>query len=287
MRLCLVFSASLFILAVNGQFSAAQAREQSHQKLVYDVYAGGIHVVEAKVDVHIKKDNRYSIVLAAQTRGFLGSLAPWQGVFESHGWIVGGDKFVPELHKSTTTWRGEDEISEYKYTKSGGFQELVMTEHGKAPEKKEVKQRLVEGTTDTLTAALSVFEAVAQGKNCEGTSDVFDGKRRYQQVFTHVGYFDEKPSKYNVFSGPAAECIVEVVPVTGAWHSKPRGWMSIQEQGRERGTMPTVWVAPVSAVGPAIPVKIRVKTAFGALYMHLSEYKEGEETRIAEQRAEQ
>lgn len=49
--------------------------------------------------------------------------------------------------------------------------------------------------------------------------------------------------------------------------------MSIQEQGRERSTMPTIWFAKMAEGEPAVPVKIRVKTEYGALIMHLTHYK--------------
>jgi hypothetical protein len=66
---------------------------------------------------------------------------------------------------------------------------------------------------------------------------------------------------------------VEIEPISGEWAKKPRGWLSIQEQGRERGTMPTVWLGKFDEDGPAVPVKILVKTAYGALVMHAVGYK--------------
>ena len=88
----------------------------------------------------------------------------------------------------------------------------------------------------------------------------------------------------HVPGGPAVACTVEVKPIAGKWHEKPRGWMSIQEQGREKGTMPTVWFAQMAAGEPAVPVKIRVKTEYGALFMHLTSYQgAGHTLKIARQ----
>ena len=77
---------------------------------------------------------------------------------------------------------------------------------------------------------------------------------------------------------------MEIKPVAGGWSEKPRGWLSIQEQGRDRGMMPTVWLANVSDDGPAVPVKIRVKTAYGTLFMHLAQYETGGNMVVAEKR---
>ena len=262
----------------------SRAEDGDIQSMVYEVYAGGIHAVQAKFDIDLRKNGRYDMVMSAKTRGFLGSLLPWYGTFESHGWVMEDGSYRPELHKSEATWRGETEVKEYKYNRDGSFNELVITDHDKPPHKKEIDDELTQGTTDAMTAALTVFTAIAEGKECSSTSEVFDGKRRFEQVFVHEDIGTLESSRYNIFEGVAAQCYVEVKPIAGAWHKKPRGWMSIQEQGRERGTMPTVWIGKLSKNGPAIPVKIRVKTEHGTLFMHLAEYNDGNKIVVAEKR---
>ena len=86
-----------------------------------------------------------------------------------------------------------------------------------------------------------------------------------------------KSSGYNLYEGSAEKCTVEVRPVAGRWHEKPRGWMSIQEQGREKGMLPTVWMAKMNENGPAVPVTVRVKTDYGTLFMHLVKYQSGDQ----------
>jgi hypothetical protein len=125
---------------------------------------------------------------------------------------------------------------------------------------------------------------VGKGGECAGTEEVFDGKRRFKQIFTHKGIAELAPTKYNIFKGAASECVIEVKPVAGEWHKKPRGWMSIQEQGRLRGTMPTMWASQLKGGDPAIPVKIRVSTAYGVLFMHLAEFSDGQRTVVADGR---
>ncbi len=239
---------------------------------VYDVYAGGIHAVEASITTDLSEAGRYSIFLGAETRGFLGKMAPWNGVFESHGWVEKDGEYRPQLHRSTATWKGDEEVKSYYYGRDRSFKGLELKKHNKPLEKREVSDELTQGATDALSATLSVMRDVAAGQVCAGSEDVFDGKRRFKQVFRSEGTEDLKASKYNVFGGEAQVCTVEVVPVVGKWHEKPRGWMSIQEQGRERGTMPTVWMGMVEGHTVALPVKIRVKTDYGTLFMHLTEY---------------
>jgi len=279
-------ASALLCLALipNIETNAYAAAKPSHQKLTYAVYAGGIYALNAALDIKVTSDNRYSLVLDAKTRGLLGKLAPWEGTFETYGWTLGNGEFQPEQHKSTGIWRDETEIKDYAYAKNGDFKSLTMHEPGKEPYKKDVEADITKGTTDALSATLEVLYNTAQGEKCEGSSLVFDGKRSFDQIFKHEGGVILNQSKYNIYEGDAVECIVEVIPQKGKWYEKPRGWMSIQEQGRAKGTMPTVWLAKIDENAPAIPVKIRVKTDYGTLFMHLSEYESGDIRLQAEER---
>jgi hypothetical protein len=273
-----------FILSAAISGPAKAEKPGGLQTMIYEVYAGGIHAVQARLDLDFRAKDRYDMKMSAKTRGFLASLAPWEGVFESHGWIVGDGDFRPEMHKSADIWRGEAEVKEYKYTRDRKFLGLNITEHEKKPNRRKVPDELTQGTTDAFTAALVAMQAVSDGHECSGTSEVFDGKRRFRLVFNPEGTEQLQASKYNIYEGIASACTVEVVPVAGEWHDKPRGWMSIQEQGRARGTMPTIWLADMGKNGPAVPVKIRVKTDYGTLFMHLAEYNNGTDLIVAEKR---
>jgi hypothetical protein len=271
----------LFPAFISAKAFAAEKR----QDMIYDVYAGGFHVLQANVTIDYPETGRYSIFMGAKTYGMLGKLAPWHGTFESKGWTLESG-LQPEIHQSITTWRAEEEINTYKYNRDGSFKNYSVKESGKDIEVVEVEPELTEGTIDAFTAGLKVFENVAAGDSCNGVSEVFDGKRRFEQVFKSIRQETLSSSKYNIYTGPAHECTLEIVPVAGKWHDKPRGWMSIQEQGRERGTMPTIWLASMADGLPAVPVKIRVKTAYGTLFMHLAEYKSAQDVRVADQRVQ-
>ena len=262
---------SVLILSVS-----AQAADYDLQKMKYDVYAGGIHAVKAEMVLDYTQQGRYSMIFGAETRGLLGSLAPWVGTFESNGWILDNRNLVPQLHESVAMWRDEKEVKTYNYDKEKGFIDITTTYVGKKPKTRVPEAELTLGTTDALTATMLVMEKVSDGGNCEGESEVYDGKRRYKLIFRHKQFVMLEKTRYNAYSGPAVECTAEVEPIAGRWHKKPRGWLSIQEQGRERGTMPTVWMAQVVPNAVVVPVRVRVKTAYGTLFMHLTHYESGE-----------
>ena len=248
------------------------------QEVSYDVYAGGIHAVRADMVMDFRKKERYSMKFFAETRGLLGTFVPWSGAFETHGWALPGMDRVrlPEEHISTAQWRGEEEIKTYRYDKEKGFIDLTTLYVGKKTRTENPDEKLTKDTTDIISATLMIMEHVSDGKDCKGTDEVFDGKRRFKLIFHHKGYVMFKKTRYNTYEGPAVECVVEVEPVTGAWYKKPRGWLSIQEQGRSLGTMPTVWMAQVIENAVVVPVRVRVKTTYGTLFMHMTKYKSGD-----------
>jgi len=263
--------ASVFLLLSFALPSYAQTPlSKGQQQIQYDVYAGGIHALKANLNIFVRDDARYDVDLTAKTYGLLGKLAPWSGKFESHGWH---DKtFKPELHQATTTWRDSDEIKKYNYNKDGSFNSYSVHKNNKDKSPKKVDSKLTKNTSDVLTATLNTMQKIAATGKCEGVSEVFDGKRRFKLIFKEIAQVNLKASRWSVYEGPAIECSAEVVPIVGKWHEKPRGWMSIQEQGRTQGALPTVWFAKVKEGELAVPVKVRVKTSYGTLFMQMTKY---------------
>ena len=279
-KLLTLASIASFAFIVNtytAQAANGEIVKEHRQQMVYELYAGGFNAVQAKLDVHYQSKDRYRLELFAVTKGFLGKLVPWEGTFESEGWRLDKETEKPELHQSTAVFDDETDIKKYEYGKDGSFKHLTVIENGKDKTPETLDDTLVQGTTDALTATLQAMQSVAEKGTCEGEDEVFDGKRRFKLVFRHQADDELKATKYNEFSGTAARCEVEVMPIAGAWHKKPRGWLSIQEQGREKGSLPTVWLAKLSEDGPAIPVKLRVKTDYGTLFMHMVGYESSEQ----------
>ena len=279
-RLCRFFillasvlvATSTQLYAASGTKGNAPSLATDRQFMKYDVYAGGFHVVSSDLLIDLHAKTNYLLRLSAFTHGLLGKLAPWHGVFETKGWYnPKSAQAQPEMHSSNTTWRDEREVIEFAYNKDGTFKEHRIyndKKNGPQPPLPELSK----DSTDVLSATLAVMNHISKTGKCEGSEKIFDGARSYNLVYNHKADVILKATDLNVYSGPAVECTVEVKPLKGRWHEKPRGWMSIQEQGRDRGTMPTVWFAQMIPGGPAIPVKIRVKTQYGALMMHLTHY---------------
>ena len=250
----------------------AQSVTEGKQVAQYDVYAGGVHALKANLAIDQSAQDKYSLSLQAKTYGLLGKMAPWEGRFETNGWR---DKIdMPQKHTAATTWRKSKEVKTYSYNQDGSFGAYTVQDKSNEGKPKKVDPKLTEKTTDVLTATLNTMKTIAETGECSGEKDVFDGKRRYTLVFKQQKKVYLDSSRWNVYKGLAIECTAEVKPVAGKWREKPRGWMSIQEQGREKGTLPTIWFAKVTEGQPAVPVKVRVKTSYGTLFMHMTSYRD-------------
>lgn len=276
-----LYTALACLLAI-GITLSTPARAET-QIMTYDVYAGGIHAMDAKLTLN-QTPSTYDIKLESQTAGFLKSLADWSGNYWTNGVFTPSGKIYPKEHRSSSTWKDETEEKNYKYDGKGKFLSFRVTTTEKDKKKgdkvtdktpEKIESELTKGSTDLLSATLKLLLALPKDRTCTGKEKIFDGDRSYFMVFKSTKIEKLEKSRYNMFGGDAVTCEVEVVPDKGKWRKKPRGWLSIQEQGRQKGALPTIWLGQMQDDKTYIPVKIRVKTDYGTLFLHLTSYKTG------------
>lgn len=233
--------------------------------LNYTVHASGFHVMD--IIIAYKQDKKtYSITMDTELHGLLGKVVPWRGIFETSG-IIKDDKFYQPLkQKAIDVWEEDTEERDYTYNKNGPLEKITIVKDG-AMETPEPEKALTEGTIDALSLLMRIIN---QGQ-CDQASDMFDGKRRFTVEFTGVQDTVVKPSKYNIYEGPAQICEAWITPKGGQWHKKPRGWMMIQEQAKAKKSIPHLYMAYDYEGLPVVPVKGLVKTDYGAFLLHLQD----------------
>jgi hypothetical protein len=231
-------------------------------RLGYEIYAGGFHVLDASIVLDIGREG-YTVEVRAQTQGVLGTLFPWQTLARSDGKLRAGEA-EPRTHRQTGKWRGQDRAVSLYYDGSGSV--LADVRPPDDPDEREpVPPELVPGTTDPLSAVLSVAGAVALGQGCSGTVPVFDGRRRYDLTFQAMGSRNLPPNRYSVFSGPAVQCQVTSKVLAGNWR-KSGGWASDDEKKKPVSLL----LAPVVEGMPPVPVRLEGQSRFGEVIMHLT-----------------
>lgn len=267
-----LFALFVAFLAFQPAFALAGGNASQTAMMSYAVYAGGIHAVDAQLKLKVGKTG-YDTTLSAGTQGFLKSLANWSGAFSTKGKVTHGEAF-PLAHVSISTWKDKTETKTFKYDGSGRFVSYRVDEDKKDTTPKDIDKKLAAKTKDVLSATLDMMMALPSRKACDGDALVFDGDRTYRLVFADTKIETLEASDYNVFQGETISCSVEVKPEKGKWRKKPRGWLSIQEQGRQKGALPKIWFGKLAGFpNTYVPVKIRVKTDYGTLFMHLTSAK--------------
>ena len=240
----------------------------------YDVYAGGIHALQARLS-YSEKSGKYEANLSSETYGLLARIVPWHAKFKTEGWVL-KDRLQPQKHVSDTTTRKKHEINTYTYAKDGKFLTFNQMVNDKDKTRKELDPSIMAGTTDMLSVNFNLMKNLAAGKSCTFEDMIFDSERSYRLIFSHQGKDEILPNKYSSFKGEAVSCQAEVKPEGGKWHKKPRGWLKIQDQAKKQGQLPTVWYAPMlkAESAPELPVKVLIKTSYGTFIAHLTSFEE-------------
>ncbi len=236
--------------------------------LTYRIYVGGVSVLDADAEL-VMAGGRYRVAISAATEGFLRRLAPWDTRSESAGQIgTAGPR--PEAHVVSSTWRGKPRSVTLAYNADGT---VTATAEPSADEddREPVPAALTVGTLDPLSAFVAMMHGAAQGAGCGMTVPVFDGRRRYDLLFTAHGTRSFEASDRNAFSGEAAHCRVTWRSIAG--HSRGGGERSQfwrRGEGQTERPPVDVWLARVSPNGPPAPVRASTDSPMGGVVIHLT-----------------
>lgn len=236
--------------------------------LSYSMYMGGFQAMSLSMDFQFTRTT-YNAEMKAKPYGLLGHLLPWAGEYSVKGHKA-GHTLIPDQHIKLSQWQKDKDRYVFRYTNGvlTGLDSLV-TEDGKTEKKALAPDKALHNhSVDIMTAAIRLMKELTLEGDCTGSSIIFDGKRRFRLDFSDKGVTTLDASRYNMFKGKAHICEAEMIPLLG-YKKKPQGYYKIQEEARARGQLPRVWMAQAWKDGPFIPVRMLVKSEFGAVFVHL------------------
>ncbi len=238
-------------------------------ELGYDVYAGGFHALNASLEFGLGAAS-YAIELEASTQGFIGDVFPWKAHFETSGW-TDGKRLTPARHTAESSWRDAAKTVEMDYDQNGALTSRKEIRAGGKTFDTSPPAQISKNAVDLLTGTLKLLRSVNMKDSCEGQVTIFDGKRRFNLVFTDDGTETIASNQYSKFQGEARRCTIEVEPVAGfSKKDEKRGWLAVQEHTKEHDKLPTVWLAPLYKNGPIVPVRMEIASDYGSVVAHLS-----------------
>jgi hypothetical protein len=252
LAICPLFAISL---ALPG-FADGKTARPLRIELAYDVYLAG--VLAGSVDLTITSDgNRYSIKSVSRSEGVLELLVN----FRRHNDVLGQiaeHMAKPSRYAATGVWAGKARSVVIVYTNTDG---LRFTAQPNASEDKReaVPANLLPGTTDPFSALYQAVLRYHDREKCDGRSEVFDGRRRYDFLFESVA---GKPVEGPLYSGTAHVCRVRQMPIAG--FSK-----AIWLPSLVRPEWTDIWLAKVRDDLPALPARLEADAGLGAMVAHL------------------
>jgi hypothetical protein len=248
----------------------------------YDVYVGGLHLVEANVWFE-EQGSTYHALVKAQTRGVWARLFPWHTVLDSYGRIA-GDQLKPQEFFTRDEWGHKPKTTKLHFDGNGGVvAEFDPPNHDENREIVTPEQR--RDALDPITALLQMLAHVAVQKSCALPVPVFDGKRRFDITGRDAGDALTDAEDYGVYSGAARLCDADFKMIAGEWKDgeHARFWKKSEtEEGRDPFQ---IWLASVAPGLPEIPVRLESGSIAGLVVVHLSvwKYTTGEEIRAQAQ----
>jgi hypothetical protein len=241
--------------------AAARADVPAPARLGYEVYFGGLQALALQVDVDLS-DARYRVALSAHTEGVIDWLFGWTAQARSEGQVTEG-AVRPLRHGAEAQWHGNRRTVALTFHDDGTIAAAVEPS-AEDDEREPVTAAQTAGALDPISAVLLAMRSLAAHGSCAQRLKVFDGRRRFDLVFSDGGKADLKPTEYGSFSGAATVCLFEYVRVAG--FQKPGGrWGNPRDEAR----VYRAWLAPVLPGLPPVPVRIEVEGTFGSLVVHL------------------
>lgn len=239
---------------------ATPAAADGGARLNYEIWAGGVRVLEAEVVMRTEA-GRYRMELAAELVG----PPSWVEEYHLKGFaegVVGESGPEPELYRLESKEGDKDHWVQLAY--ADGMPTVEADTNREQKKREPVDDAMKQDSVDPLTGLLSLLVQVAGAGSCEGLVPVYDGRRRFDVTLTDRGESELPKSRYNAYEGPTQACAVTLKPIAGYRHS-----------GRDKQQFPSEVIlqgATIVEGMPPIPVRLETETSYGALILHLVDY---------------
>ncbi len=231
-------------------------------ELVYDVFAGG-RIAGMSLEFGVVGNN-YSISTRQASAGVLSWIWPWQSSTDVRGRFIGSG-MQPETFRVNGQSRGKVRSVEMDY-RDGELLRVDAIPTNQDDNRDEVTPEQRRGAIDPGSAIMSVIRRINEGQGCDARTPVFDGRQRYDIVFTDRGMGEVASDTASIFSGEARICEFHWVPIAGRLR---RPGVPARADGDRRSGR--AYMAEFGAGSAKAPVRIEFEAWFGTVVGHLRE----------------
>ncbi|MGD9615909.1 MAG: DUF3108 domain-containing protein [Alphaproteobacteria bacterium] len=214
----------------------------------------GMRVLEMRSLLE-ENPGRYAVSVDYATTGLAGLVVDQKTYAVAHGRLVPGSA-IPASFRNQTRRNGVERHSQVSYAADGTVQGS-----SNPPPSNIVAPEAARGTVDNLSAYLRLERQLATKGTCAMTVPVFDGRHRYDLVFTDGGQQMLKPQGGQNFEGVATAC-----------HMR-RHNRAVDEAEKDEGANEgTIWYARlIPGSDMLFPVRMKLTTHIGTVDAYLAE----------------
>ena len=215
-------------------------------------YYSGLRIAEAHGRLDWG-DGRYRLAINAKSDGIVG----WFTVIKHHTHSEGAVAAKPQVDKHYYLSSDGNKKTEIELAFSPEDVEIVAAKPHPSKEKRPpVPVEMKRGSLDPLSAVLALGMSANADNGCNGTEQVFDGRRRYDIVLEN--------SRTIQYKGPRTSRDTYVCDFRfirkGGYREKAKKW---------KGIVGKVWIQRVADELPMLPVRMEIKTSYGTGYIHM------------------
>lgn len=238
-------AAFIMLAAVAAAANPAGAADVA---LAYEIRLGGF--LAGAIDLKLELEfERYGISAQTRSRGFIDLLVGFRSAAASEGSRL-PHMLAPRAHRADNEWRGEARRVRIAFGEEGAAASVIPPPE--LDDRDPVPPALTKGAVDPLSAALQAALAAQAGRPCEGRLDVFDGRRRYAL------HFEDRRREAD-----GLHCRLRLERIAGLSHDP---WLPVLQPIETA----ELWLAPLRADLPPIPLRLQADTAFGAAIVRLT-----------------
>jgi hypothetical protein len=235
--------------------------------LDYKIYIGGLEALSATATIGSDAAH-YDIEIKAVTAGAIGRMMPWTVSIGSKG-NVSGETLLPVEHAQTNNFQGKDRSVVLRYDGHGGFIDRKVLPDAQEDQRDEVPTDMTRDTLDIVSGVMAGLRAVDRTGSCTSRVPVFDGRRRFDLVYSDDGHETLEASGVAIYAGDALKCAVKVEPVAGFWRKNQKKFFSRKVNGEDQVVPIEVYIARVGSAKVEVPVRIESTSPFGPLVLNL------------------
>lgn len=251
--------AAVAAIAISGFVApagAAEARWPASVSTVYRLYFNGFEVGSFAFKSHSKGKN-YQATSNAKVSALFGAFK-WKGTISARGALAAKGP-QPASYTMNFTTKSKEGSIRLGFDKGGVKSVAVEPKKPPHPEAVPVKSDQLKSVFDPVSAILAMTHW-GDGKPCDKTIPIFDGKARFDLRMSYKG---REPLQEARQAGQPSElvvCRIKYTPVAG---HKPKDFVDpwVDYDGIE------IALRPVPSANVYIPYRITVPTSLGAAVM--------------------